>query len=436
MRRFDYDLARSVEARRKVDAIIGFGATREITLSLKYKVGKGVLSFGRVQTTTLLLVVEREREIANFVPKPFWEINAKVKNTSFVHQSSPIFDKNKAFEIFEKLKSAKQFACTKVREEYNIVQPPKPMNTQEMLKVGSSILHLSPSKVLSLAEELYLSSIITYPRADNQTYSQSFNHGKNLQRLSSGNNFKNYAAGLLQNNLTAPTQGKSSEDHEPITPIASITQYPKNPLAFRLYELILRHYLSIFGPPAKFVETTVDGLIQGEPFRSEGRKIVERGFYSVYFYPPKEKVMLEFFKPSTTYLVEAVNIMEKKTEPPPRYSNSALLGEMDRVGIGTKSTRPAMIETLREREYVRINRNIIHPTERGMKLIEYIEKPWRNYISPEFTSRVQEEMEKVARGEKNWEELVSSERKTFAEALATFRKSRSPQRNRENQISG
>ncbi|MGI0092129.1 MAG: DNA topoisomerase [Nitrososphaerales archaeon] len=421
LRQFNYNLALSVEARRKVDAIVGFSATREITLSLKYKVGKGVLSFGRVQTTTLLLVVEREREITNFVPKPYWEITAKVKNTTFVHQSSPFSDRAKAYETFEKVRNAKQFVCSNVREETSLVQPPKPMNTSDMLKAGSSFLHLSPSKVLALAEELYLSSIITYPRVDNQTYNQSFSHRENLQKLSSGNNFKDYASMLLQKNLTTPTRGRFSEDHEPITPIASITEYPKNPLAFRLYELILRHYLSIFGPPAKFVDTTVDGSIQSEPFRAEGRKLLDRGFYSVYYYPPKEKVMIDAFHANTTYLVERVDILEKKTEPPPRYSNSTLLAEMERVGIGTKSTRPTMIETLKDRQYVRINRDTIYPMEKGMKLIEYIEMPWGNYISPKFTSRVEEEMDKVARGEKNWEELVSSEKKTFAEAVATFR---------------
>jgi DNA topoisomerase-1 len=425
LRQFNYNLAFSVEARRKIDAVVGFSATRELSLSLKYKVGKAVLSFGRVQTTTLLLVVDREREITNFIPNPFWEITAKVKNISFIHESSPFFDRTQAYEIFEKVRNPKQFLCTSVREKTNLVQPPKPMNTQEMLRVGSSFFHISPSKVLGLAEELYLSSIITYPRVDNQTYSHAFNHKSNLQKLSSGNNFKDYASKLLQNNLTIPTRGKLSEDHEPITPIASITEYPKNPLAFRLYELILRHYLSIFGPPAKFVDTTVDGLIQGEPFRADGRKLVDRGFYAVYYYPPKEKAMIDAFQPKTAYLVERVDILEKKTEPPPRYSNSSLLAEMERAGIGTKSTRPTMIETLRDRQYVRINKNVIYPTEKGMKLIEHIEKPWGSYISPKFTSRVEEEMEKVARGEKNWEELVSSERRTFAEAVATFRKNRS-----------
>lgn len=121
LRHFNYNLAFSVEARRKIDAISGFSATRELTLSLKYKVGSGVLSFGRVQTSTLWLVVEREREIINFVPKPYWEIKARVKNTTFVHTASPFFDKGKAYEIFDKVRDQKQFICNDVKYEQSFV---------------------------------------------------------------------------------------------------------------------------------------------------------------------------------------------------------------------------------------------------------------------------------------------------------------------------
>jgi DNA topoisomerase I len=199
LRQFNYNLALSVEARRKVDAIVGFSGTRELTLVLKHRVGGGgVLSFGRVQTSTLWLIIEREREIMNFIPKPYWEITARIKHTTFVHKSSPFFDRTKAYDTFSSVRDAKQqFLCTNVKEEASLVQPPKPLNTSEMLKLGSSFLHVSPSKVLGLAEALYLSSVITYPRVDNQTYSQSFNQKANLQKLSSGNKFKDYAAHLL-----------------------------------------------------------------------------------------------------------------------------------------------------------------------------------------------------------------------------------------------
>ncbi len=154
------------------------------------------------------------------------------------------------------------------------------------------------------------------------------------------------------------------------------------------------------------MDTAVEGSINSEPFRADGRRLLDRGFYAVYYHPAKEKIMIDSFHSDTKYLVEEVGIIEKKTEPPPRHSNSSLLSEMEKEGIGTKSTRPTMIQTLKARGYVRINRNTVYPTEKGMKLISCIEKPWGSYISPQFTSRVEEEMEKISRGERDWEELV------------------------------
>jgi DNA topoisomerase-1 len=434
MRTFNYDLARSVEARRKVDAIVGFSGSRELTLSLRHKVanGKGVLSFGRVQTSTLWLLVEREREIERFVPKPFWDILAKVKNTTFTHVSSPFFERNEAFETYGKVKDARQFWCSEVLKEEEISYSPRPLNTAEMLRIGSSFLHTSPSNVMRLAENLYLDSLITYPRVDNQTYSHSFSQRKNLEKLADSTNFREYVKSLLSRNLVNPTRGRFSEDHEPITPIRGATSYPKNPLAFRLYELILKHYLAIFGPPAKFLDTIVDGQINGEQFRADGRKLVDKGYYGIYYYAPKERP-IDDFAANAKYLVESVSIEERKTEPPPRYTQSTLLAKMEEVGIGTKSTRPTMIETLKNRYYAKLEgKGVLRPTERGMKLIANIEDPWGGYISPDFTARVEKEMEKVAKGEKDWEELVKSERGAFAEALALMRnKKKNSQTNRE-----
>jgi DNA topoisomerase-1 len=432
LRSFNFNLAKSVEARRKVDAIVGFSGTRELTLSLKKSVasGRGVLSFGRVQTSTLWLVVEREREILSFVPRPFWEIKAKVKDTTFLHASCPFFDKAEAFRIYERVKDAKEFFCDLVEEKESEVNPPKPLNTSEMLKVGSSLLHLSPSKVMSLAEDLYLSSLITYPRVDNRTYSSSFNHEANLEKLSRTTSFGEYAKELISKKLTSPSRGRFSEDHEPITPINGMKEDQKrNPLEYRLYELILRHYLSIFGPKARFLERKVKGTINGEVFKADGRTLIDKGFYAIYYFPAKEK-SIDSFSIGSKHPVKELSILEGKTEPPPRYTQSGLLSKMEQVGIGTKSTRPGMIETLKSRNYIRIERagggsSFIRPTERGMKLIEIIERPWGRYISPEFTARVEEEMEKIAQGRRDWEELVSSERKTFAEAISAIRKIRS-----------
>lgn len=422
LREFNLDLALSVEARRKIDAAVGFAGTREVTLCLRFSVagGRGVLSFGRVQTSTLWIVIRREREIQSFIPKAYLEITADVENTRFMHSECPIFDREHALEIYNRIKNEKEMLCTFVHEETEYIQPPKPLNTAELLRAGSNLLHVSPSRVLSLAEELYLEGKITYPRVDNQTYTTSFDNKANLEKLVE-TKYGEYVRLLLQKNLTTPTRGRFSEDHEPITPIAAITEF-SDPLAYRLYEVILRHYLSIFGPAAKFTDTTVRGTIKNEPFNANGRRLIDAGFYQIYYYPSKEKPIDQFFKPNTTYPVNSIDVTEKKTMPPLRYTESNLLAEMEREGIGTKSTRPLMIDTLRRRAYVRLQRQTVYPTERGMKFIASIERPWGDYISPQFTARVESAMEKIAEGKRNWEEIVDSERRSFGQVVGALRK--------------
>ena len=428
LREFNRNLALSVEARRKIDAIVGFAGTRQVTLRLRSSLasgqrrgkGKGVLSFGRVQTSTLWIVVQREREILSFVPRPYWDIVAEIEGgTRFVHSDCPLYDRERALEIHDKIKGGKELLCTGIREKTELVQPPRPLNTAELLRAGSILLHVSPSRVMSLAEELYLEGKITYPRVDNQTYTGSFDHKANLGKLLE-TKYGEQAKSLLERNLTTPTRGRYSEDHEPITPIAAVTGF-KDPLGYRLYEVVLRHYLSVFGPAARFLDRNVDGTIGGEPFSAEGRELVDPGFYEVFYYPPKKKPIGQSFKPNTKYGIKGVNIEEKKTTPPARYSEAVLLAEMERQGIGTKSTRPMMIDTLKRRAYIRVERQTVVPSERGTKFIESIERPWGDYISPKFTARVESEMERVARGEKDWNDLVASERKTFAQAIQRFR---------------
>ncbi len=417
LREFNRNLALSVEARRKIDSITGFAGTRELTLRLRKE--KDVISFGRVQTSTLYMIVLREREIKSFVPKSYWEIAADIEGNVFYHASNPFFDSNRAFETFNRVEDAKTFYCSEVNPRDEIIHPPRPLNTAEMLKAASSMLHISPSRIMSLAEKLYLYGRITYPRVDNQTYTKSFNHKSNLERLVK-TRLGDYAQMLIQMGLLNPTKGRYSEDHQPITPIAAVSEM-NDPSALRLYELILRHYLSLFGPDAVVKITDVEGKIENEVFRAEGREVKERGFYKIFYHQPKENKFTVDFRPGNRYAVNNVSITEKKTLPPPRYSYQSLLSDMEKKGIGTKSTRPQMIDMLKKRRYIDVKQSIIYPTERGMMLIEYIEDKWSEYISPEFTARVEERMKKIAEGKEDWLQLVESERKSFSEAMKRIR---------------
>ncbi|MEM0287098.1 MAG: type IA DNA topoisomerase [Nitrososphaerota archaeon] len=417
LRSFNKNLALSVEARRKIDSITGFAGTRELTLRLK--VGKNVMSFGRVQTSTLWIIVQREREINSFVSKPYWEIIADVEGTKFTHVSSPFFDKEKAEQIFSKAKGSKVMSCSNITKNVEEIRPPRPLNTADMLKVATGLMHISPSRVMSLAEKLYLYGRITYPRVENQTYTSSFNHRANLGRLQA-TSLADYVKSLMARDILQPSKGRYHEDHEPITPIAPITEVNDLHLR-RLYEIILRHYLSIFGPPAKLLNTKVEGVINEELFTAEGKEVLEPGFYKVYYYSVREKKLSREFRKNMDYSVNSIDIVEKKTEPPPRFTLQSLLAEMEKLGIGTKSTRPQMIDILRRRKYIDVKGMIVYPTVTGLKLIEYIGDRWMDYISPEFTARVEEEMRKISEGKKDWMELVEDERKNFSNAIQRIR---------------
>jgi len=415
LREFNRNVALSVEARRKIDSITGFAGTRELTLRLR----KDVVSFGRVQTSTLWMIVVREREIKSFIPVSYWEILADIEGNEFYHVSNPFFDSKLALEKFRRISDARNFVCSKVDYSNEVIHPPRPLNTAEMLKAATSMIRISPSRIMFLAERLYLYGRITYPRVDNQTYTKSFNHKANLERLVKGR-FGDYASMLIQQGLLYPTKGRYSEDHQPITPIAPISEI-NDPAATRLYELILRHYLSLFGPDAIVGLTKVEGKIEDEMFKAEAREIKERGFYKVFYHQPKEKKFTVQFHEGEGYRVNDVRLVEKKTLPPPRYSYQSLLADMEKRGIGTKSTRPQMIDILKKRKYIEVKQSIIYPTSKGVELIEKIEQKWRDYISPEFTSRVEEEMRRVAEGKREWTELVEKERRAFAEALRKLR---------------
>lgn len=426
LRQFNENLALSVEARRKLDATVGFGGTRALTLGYKQLFGSSVVSYGRVQTATLRLVVEREQAIRSFQGKKSWVVEAKVLDTIFHSAGKPFDDKLKAQALYDSLKNSKEFNCKDATTKSSQMLPPTPMNTTALLKAGAGLLHYTPNQVLSMAEALYLDAIITYPRVDNQAYSTTFDHAANLKQLKSSNLASNIDYILAKRTVLGKPQfsnGKASADHEPITPIKGMKLY-KDPKAQGVYDIVLRHYLSIFYPSAKFSDIDVSGQINGQDFLADGRRLSEKGFYEVFYYQPKLKA-IDDFTTGKEYQVEWIKLVERQSEPPSRFTESSLIAEMERVGIGTKATRPSIIEVIKNRTYVtRSQGGVLTPTDRGMKLIELLAKVWSEYTSAGFTARVEKEMEEVAQGKRKWTDVVDSERSTFLTAVNAIRTSK------------
>ncbi|MEE8565865.1 MAG: DNA topoisomerase, partial [Candidatus Thermoplasmatota archaeon] len=221
----DYNLSYAGESRQEIDLAWGAVLTRFISL-VSNKTGKDFLSIGRVQSPTLALLVEKEKEIIKFTPKTFWKINAKLKKDELfdsTHIEGQFWDEDKVKKIFDRIKDKKEAIIKKVDKKINNEFPPSPFNTTSFLQ-AASYLRIPTAKAMIIAEELYISGVISYPRTDNTVYPNSLNIDGILNKLSDSR-FSKEANEVIQNRRQYPTRGKKkTTDHPPIHPVSVPTK--------------------------------------------------------------------------------------------------------------------------------------------------------------------------------------------------------------------
>ena len=278
----DYNLARSAEARQIIDLVWGATLTRFISLSANRR-GKDFLSIGRVQSPTLAIIVEREKEIRNFVPKPYWQILAILKkdNKFFaVHTKGNIFDERVAKEIYEKIKGEKTALVREYSEVRKKEMPPHPFDTTSFLAASSNYLKISAPKAMEIAENLYMNGWISYPRTDNTVYPKSLPISRILDILSKI--YPDEVEFVKSKLRTAPCRGKKkSTDHPPIHPVDVPPIDKLNRDQKRIYDLIVRRFLATLTKDS-IVEFRKGILeINGERFVAEGKITIEKNWKEI-----------------------------------------------------------------------------------------------------------------------------------------------------------
>ena len=263
----DYNLSNAGESRQVIDLIWGAVLTRYISLTAQ-RFGKDFLSIGRVQSPTLALLVHREKEIKNFEPKTYWKIIATLKKSeSFdaTHHEGQFWDEKQVKEIYDKVKNAKEAKIKKVDKKTIKEFPPSPFSTTTFLE-SVSFLGISASKAMSIAEELYMSGLISYPRTDNTVYPSSLNIKGILQKLVNSK-FSKEANEVMKNGRDYPTRGKKqTTDHPPIHPVGAPGDRNLTFDQQKIYELICRRFLATLAKDAisETVDVSID--ISGEDF--------------------------------------------------------------------------------------------------------------------------------------------------------------------------
>ncbi len=420
----DYNFADSADSRREIDLIWGAVLTRFLSL-VSGKLGKDYLSVGRVQSPTLALIVEREKERLAFRKKTYWELKAIFEKDSkkfeAEHRKGKFWGKSEAEAIH--LQKHTHGTVKGIKRQKRVLKKPTPFNTTDFLRQATSI-GFSAAQAMDSAERLYQMGYTSYPRTDNTVYSATLGLREVLGELSKVSEFRKDSEALLARKALGPSRGKKeTKDHPPIHPV---TAAPKEKLSghdWKIYELICRRFLATLSDDAVTENLAVEIFLGSEPFVAHGQKILEQGWKAVYPYSEITEVILPELREGESVKLDRLDMLEKETQPPSRYSQSTLLKLMEDLGIGTKSTRHSIIQKLYGRQYIS-GIKAIEPNKIAFAVVDSLEKHEVDAVKPEMTSFLEKEMDKVAAGKKSKAEVVNGSRALLMKVLEKMLKSK------------
>jgi len=427
-----YSWGESGEARALIDAFIGFSATREVTNTLRPILNKFRVKFtsiGRVQTSLLYLIYLRDQDITSFVPEPYFLIDAVLfheKGTFQAHHVLNPFKKDQEFkvqQIFQKIKAEKVAKIIDKPQKLKKRAPPSPLNTSKALILLTRNLRISANAALNTINALYLNKLISYPRTDSDIYKSDFNHIEILKHFSSHSQLGKYTLNLLKANRIVPTKGKKDAgDHPPITPLESLEINDsrfENDLQKKVYNLLARHYLALFGEQAVESLQALNLLIKDEPFKAQRISLISEGFLEIApFLKPKYEEQIQISHDEIP--IKEILLSHKETKPPPKYSDTSLLKLMEKNHLGTKSTRPFIIKILQTRKLIERIKHQYSITDLGKFIIENLIKIWLPFLEPNFTKRVEEKLEEIKERRRKMEDVVNEVRLEFLKLFDKF----------------
>jgi len=410
-------------ARHFLDWFYGINLTKALTTAIKNSNGHfNVLSTGRVQGPALKIIVKREEEIKKFVPEKYWEIflDGLYKKSDILakHSEDKFKDISKVKEIIEKTKGKKAI-IKEIKKTTQNQSPPTPFDLTTLQTESFRHLKLTPKVTAQLAQELYIDSLISYPRTSSQKLPESINYKKILEMLSSQKEYNSDCKKLLTKKLK-PSEGKKSDPaHPAIYPTGE-----KSPISGKkaqLYDLIVRRFLAVFGEPAKRQTVSIDIDVNKESFYLNGTTTIEPGWHTLYGkYAKFKEEELPEMNQGEEIKVKKIFDEEKETQPPKRYTQASLLKELEKKNLGTKSTRAMIIDTLYERNYVQ--NQPIEATELGIRLIKTLKKHSPEIVDEKLTRGIEEEMEKIREGKLKKEKIIEEVKKELTYILNNFRK--------------
>ena len=419
--RLDDDLESSLvdagKCRHELDWLYGINLSRLLTESaLKQGRGYATLSTGRVQGPTLGFVVEREGEIACFVPLPFWTISATTSHNGEIYPLE--YEKDKVGAMSEAETVSREcwneyLAVTDIESRGIQQAPPYPFDLSSLQSEAYRHLGFSPARTLALAERLYLDALISYPRTSSQKLPTDIGYAEILSGIGSQSEYRTLAAKLTNRGALHPNNGPRDDPaHPAIFPTGNSPKRSGGPEA-KLYDLISRRFMATFAEPSVITNSRIILRHKDHRFFLSGSRTAELGWIEYYRpYVFVDSKHLPDLKVGEQAKVQDIKALEKFTQPPYRYNPSSLLKKMEDANIGTKATRAGIIEILYARGYVKDER--MRASEVADKVNEVLSTYCPLIIDPSFTSNLEYQMEEI-QNEK------SSRRRVLVEAMERLR---------------
>jgi DNA topoisomerase-1 len=418
--KIDFNLAAAGESRQVIDLVWGAVLTRYVSLN-SGRLGDKFLSVGRVQSPTLAIIVNREKEREAFVPVPYWELFATLVNGGEFeaqHKKGRFLDQAEAEAIHAKLGktgTVKSIILGKRSEK-----PPTPFNTTEFLRAASAI-GITPANAMRIAEFLYVNGYISYPRTDNTVYPPTLDTKEIIESFLN-TEFKEYAKKLLTGKLT-PTRGKKeTTDHPPIHPATPVSRTKLKEDEWKIYELVVRRFFATFADETLWETMAVTVDITGEDFGANGARLVEPGWRWYYSYNLPEDRILPQLKDGQNLNVKETDLQGKETQPPSRYGQGHLIKIMEDLGLGTKSTRHEIISKLYSRAYV--HGNPLQPTKTAFAVIDALEKYANTITRPDMTSKLEKDMDEISEGKIKEDFVINESRDMLGEVFKDLTKNK------------
>ena len=416
----DLDLVKAYRARRFLDKVIGF----ELSPLLWKKIARG-LSAGRVQSVALRVLDERERLIQEFIPEEFWEVSMTLIKDELIipfslnrKKSQPLLKEEEARNIHELIQNS-DLTINEIIQKPVKVKPRAPFITSTLQQAASTKLSFTVKRTMRVAQKLYEAGHITYMRTDAPSLSkESIQDARNFIGERVGEKYLTNAPRIYSSTENA------QEAHEAIRPtnaymtaddLMNQTEEEK-----RLYQLIWQQYIASQMPDAEYLSTSAKINIEEYAFSAKGREVVFDGYTKI-SQPIKsdDEDILPPLNEGESLNLNEIKLDQKFTKPPSRYSEAALVKELEKKGIGRPSTYANIISTIQDRGYVEIQNRRFFVKKIGHIVAERLIESFDDIMDYEFTANLENNLDKVAQGELDWKNVLDDFYSAFQKDLVS-----------------